>query len=90
MLFRSQAAERGLAQLEALDRIDAVQAQVDAFRAQQGRYPESLADVGRSLGRAGIPVDPSGTPLAYNADTHTVSLADASPLAPLPPTMFRR
>jgi hypothetical protein len=86
------AAERGLAQLQALDAIDALQAVADQFHARAGRYPADMIELARAAGLpAGmLPADAAGRPFLYDAPTHTVLLAPDSPLGPLPRTMSRR
>jgi hypothetical protein len=67
-------AEKRLAQLKALDDIDALQRQVDEFAARNGRAPTRWNVV---------PLDPSGTP--YEIDEKgRVQLSRRSPLFPLP------
>ena len=67
-------AEKRLAQLKALDDIDALQRQVDEFAARNGRLPARWNVV---------PLDPSGTP--YEIDEKgRVQLSRRSPLFPLP------
>jgi hypothetical protein len=67
-------AEKRLAQLKALDDIDALQKQVDDFVARNGRVPTRWNVA---------PRDPSGTP--YELDEHgRVHLSARSPLFPLP------
>jgi tetratricopeptide (TPR) repeat protein len=85
-----QAAERFLAQLQTLDRIDDVQARVNAFHAQTGRWPASLRELA-AMGRLpGLPVDPTGTPLALDRASHRVVIGRESPLSPLPAAFARR
>jgi tetratricopeptide (TPR) repeat protein len=79
------AAERGLAQLGALEGIDQLQALVEAFAARTGRYPESLASLPELRGQT--PVDATGTPFHYDPGTHVVELGPTSSLAPLPKAM---
>lgn len=79
------AAERGLMQLQALDGIDELEGLVEAFAAERGRYPASLVEV-----VGGMPADATGTPFAYDPETHQVTLGADSPLAPLPRTMGAR
>lgn len=81
------AAERSLAQIDALDAIDELQSRVERFRAGTGRYPESWADLIRAGLLRNVPADPSLTPFVYDAETHVVSLSPSSPLAPLPATL---
>jgi len=67
-------AEKRLAQLKALDDIDVLQKQVDAFKAHNGRLPTRWTVA---------PRDPSGTPYELDADGH-VHVSTKSPLFPLP------
>jgi len=65
------AAQRTLLQLDALDTIDNLQAQVDKFFAERHEWPG-----------LGVP-DPTGIPYEYN-DAHRVILSPKSTLNPLP------
>ena len=76
-----QDAERKLAQLRALDDIDALQTIVDAAAARTGEAPPDWVTLVRARRLAGIPVDPGGTP--YALDSGRVHLSNASPLYPL-------
>jgi len=67
-------AEKRLAQLKALDDIDALQKQVADFAARTGHVPTRWNVV---------PLDPSGTPYEIDASGH-VRLSPHSPLFPLP------
>ena len=71
-------AERRLAQLRALDDIDRLQAQVEAYRVGEGHVPIGWGDLfgGR------VPVDPAGSP--YELSDGRVRVSQASPLSPLP------
>ena len=85
-----QAAERSLLQLQALDGIEQLQAAVDEYHRQLGRYPAGWVDMmGAGLIRS-TPADPAGTPFAYDRTTHLVALGKNSPLNPLPPGFLRR
>jgi tetratricopeptide (TPR) repeat protein len=88
--YIQRAAERSLAQLQALDAIDTAQAFVERARDTLGRYPDDWAEIVRALFLPGIPADPTGTPFLYDARTHVVSLDPQSPLSPLPPRFARR
>lgn len=79
-----QAAERGLLQLQALDVIDQLQARVDAYFQQSGRYPANWSDLIRAGLITTVPVDPARVPYAYDPATHLVALGPKSPLSPLP------
>lgn len=79
--LRSEA-DRRLQQLDALDFIDTVQA--DVVRARQaGVSASTWQDLVRAGALRGIPVDPTQTPLELNQDG-TVHLSRQSPLFPLP------
>jgi hypothetical protein len=75
-----QNAEQRLLILDALDGADAVAARVEEYARRSGRRPASLEEVRRAGLLRGPPVDPSGTPYAYDAATGRVSLSKGSPL----------
>jgi hypothetical protein len=78
-----RAADYRLAQLQALDDIDALAARVGEAAQRLGRPPRSWADVAAAGVLPGIPADPSGVP--YTLDEHgAVTLGAGSALAPLP------
>ena len=81
------AAERGLAQLRALDDLDHLTELVSTFLASTGRYPNDLGELMRASGYHSVPVDPTREPYAYNSVTHVVSLSTHSSLNPLPRTL---
>lgn len=82
-------AERSLRQLDAMDRIDRVQAAVRrAPPPPDGRY--SWPDLARRRVFPGIPVDPTGTPLDIDPATGEVTISPRSPLWPLPAQWARR
>jgi hypothetical protein len=76
-------ADRRLAQLRALDDIDALQAIVDAYTRQRGTLPTGWEPVARARGWRGIPVDPAGVPYEITPEGR-VLLSKRSTLAPLP------
>jgi hypothetical protein len=80
-----------LAQLEALDQLDALAGLVARYRAATGVPPRSWQDlVAAGLLRA-APADPSGTPFILDPASPTgASLAPESPLFPLPPQFTRK
>ncbi len=80
-----ETAERNLAQLDALDAIDRLQALVEHYRERAGTYPESWADLIRAGLLPGVPADVTGAPFAYDANAHRVRLGSSSSLSPLPP-----
>ena len=71
-----------LAQLRALDDIDALQAIVDRF-ARSGAVVASWESLVRAGALRGIPVDPRGAPYELSSDNR-VRLSRSSPLSPLP------
>jgi tetratricopeptide (TPR) repeat protein len=82
-------AARGLAQIDALDAIDQLQALVDAYAAAEHVYPASWMDLIRSGRLPGIPADDTRVPFAYDAATHRVEIGPTSTLAPLPTALGR-
>ncbi len=74
--------ERRLRQLDTLDQIDRLQADVDAFAARTGTAPRGWGDLVRGGALRGIPVDPTGAP--YVLSEGRVRLAPTSSLFPLP------
>jgi tetratricopeptide (TPR) repeat protein len=82
-----RAAERTLAQLDALDRIDQVRARIDLFRTRTGRDPNGWPEMIAAGVIPGIPVDPKGVPFTYDAGSKAPVLGADSPLLPLPPML---
>jgi hypothetical protein len=74
-------AERKLAQLRALDDIDALQKIVDAEQARTGEAPAGWETLVRAHRLPGMPLDPGGTP--YTLEGGRVGLSNASRLYPL-------
>ena len=85
-----QAAEHGLAQLRALDAIDALQGLVNRYRAHTGQLPQGWSDVVRVGLLRGLPADETGTPFTFDPETGRVGLSASSGLAPLPRGLERR
>ncbi|MCC7009334.1 MAG: hypothetical protein IT184_10990 [Acidobacteria bacterium] len=83
------AAERSLAQLDALDVIDRLQADVDRYTRDAGRPPHEWQDLVRTGRIPGIPLDPTGMPFVYDETTGAVSLSPQSSLSPLPQALAR-
>lgn len=81
--LRSSASHR-LAQLDALDQIDQLQAVVSEFRARTGSPPASWEALVAARLLRGIPLDPTGVPYRLDSQTGAVSLARESSLNPLP------
>jgi hypothetical protein len=75
-------AERKLAQLQALDQIDALQQVVDRYRAADGRLPDGWPRLVRARALPGTPVDPTGVP--YDLVAGRVQLSTSSTLFPPP------
>ena len=82
-------AARGLAQLDALDAIDQLQALVESYHVARGGYPTSWADLIRMGQLPSLPADRARVPFVYDAASHRVLIGPTSPLAPLP-TAFGR
>lgn len=78
-----RSAERALAQLNALDQIDQLQALVIAAGRPAGEAYSWSAVIRRGRLR-GIPLDPAGTPYEIDPATGAVSVARTSPLTPMP------
>jgi hypothetical protein len=76
-------AERRLAQLRALDDLDYLQRQVDAFSARSGAPPFDWTVLVRAGALRGVPADPSRTAYELTPEGR-VRLALSSPLWPLP------
>jgi tetratricopeptide (TPR) repeat protein len=82
-------AKRGLAQIDALDAIDQLQALVEAYFVAEHVYPTSWGDLIRTGRFPGIPADATGVPFVYDAATHRVQIGPSSTLAPLPTALGR-
>lgn len=82
-----KAAERTLAQLDALDRIDEVNRGVELFKARTGHDPSGWPEMIAAGIIRGIPADPTGLPFTYDAANRTAWFASESPLLPLPPML---
>jgi tetratricopeptide (TPR) repeat protein len=81
--LRDQARFR-LAQLDAIDQIDALERAVQVFRARTGRLADSWADLARAGILRGIPADPVGVRYELDPLTGKVTLGPDSSLNPLP------
>jgi hypothetical protein len=81
--YQRRHAEKALAQLQALDDIDALQAMIDRVSRTTGDSPEDWQPLVRAGLLRAVPLDPVGT--AYTIDAAgRVGLARESPLWPLP------
>jgi hypothetical protein len=78
-----QSADRALAQLDALDQIDALQAIVDGHRQQTGLPVTSWAALVQAHELPGVPLDPRGTPYELSF-AGRVQVSTKSSLFPLP------
>ena len=72
-----------LLQLDALDQIEALQKQVDAFAQRSGELPASWQMLVAASALPAIPVDPGGTPYELT-ESGRVVLSVRSTLFPLP------
>jgi tetratricopeptide (TPR) repeat protein len=88
--YLRQAAERGLAQLRALDTVDALQQLVERYRQRTGHAPGHWMDLVRAGLLRGLPADETGTPFVYDPVAEEVRLSSESQLAPLPRGLARR
>ena len=75
-------AQRRLAQLDAMDQIDQLQAAADAYERRAGRPVADWDDLRRAGYLRGFPADPTGTP--YRIQSGRVTLDETSRLHPLP------
>ena len=84
-------AQLKLAQLKALDDIDALAALVGRYAQARGVPPRSWNELVAARWLAGIPVDPSGTPYALKPEAPGgVALSEQSALHPLPPQFTKK
>ena len=88
--YLRQAAEHRLAQLRALDVIDALQGLVERYRERAGSSPRDWSDLVRAGLLRGLPADETGTPFTYDPIDGRVGLSPESRLAPLPRGLDRR
>ncbi len=80
-----------LAQLDAVDRMEALSAVIGRWRAATGREPDSWTALVAGGWLPGVPLDPAGVPFRLDpAAAGGVSLAPDSPLAPLPPQFTKK
>jgi tetratricopeptide (TPR) repeat protein len=84
-------AQLKLAQLKALDDIDALAVVVRRFAETRGRPPASWNELVAMRWLAGVPLDPSGTPYELKPDAPGgVALSERSSLSPLPPQFTKK
>jgi hypothetical protein len=88
--LRKSAAMR-LAQIDALDGIDALAAAVGRFVAATSRFPESWMVLVSAGVLRGVPVDPAGTAFVLDRTVPGgVALSRSSPLYPMPPQFTKK
>ena len=73
-----------LAQLDAMDTIDSLQARVQAYRQAHPGEPVTWGRLGAAKLLTGVPLDSSGTPFALDPATGAITVAGESKLFPLP------
>ena len=73
-----------LAQLDALDQIDALKGIVADYTKRTGKRAESWEQLAAAGAVPGLPLDPSKTPYHLDAETGDVGVAEGSELWPLP------
>jgi hypothetical protein len=76
-------ADHALQQLDALDRIDRLEAFIASLPKPDGQ-PYSWRWIVPAAGLSGVPLDPSGTPFEIDPDTGRVTVSQSSLLFPLP------
>lgn len=81
------AAERGLAQLRALNAIDQLTTIVREFTERTGAAPPSLSAL---FPRGQVPTDDTGAPFVYDATTGVIDVSPLSTLRPLPQVQRRQ
>ena len=79
-----QSAALRLAQLDAMDQIDAIGRGADAFRQSHPGLPVTWQALQAAGLQPGVPVDPSGTPYVIDPRTGRVTVSEQSKLFPLP------
>jgi hypothetical protein len=78
------AAERSLAQLQALDTIENLAEVIGRYVRANDALPATWADLIRQRYLPGVPLDPTGRPFSYDPATGRVSIGTQSSLLPLP------
>jgi hypothetical protein len=82
-----RAAERALAQLDAVDTIARLQRRLEQYVAEHHALPGSWGALDPGAPPNAVPVDPAGVPYQFDRASRTITLGPSSPLAPLPRTM---
>ena len=84
-------AELRLAQLTALDDMDALAVLIRRYAGARGHPPATWNELVAAGWIAGVPVDPSGTPYLLKPDAPGgVALSEHSSLSPLPPQLTKK
>jgi hypothetical protein len=78
-----RAAQRGIAQINAEEAIEALHKVVDRFQQATGQLPQGWPDLIRAGLIRGVPVDPARVPYELDAGTGRIDVAEQSPLYPL-------
>ncbi len=73
-----------IAQLDALDAIDALNTIVWRYEAREGHFPQDWKELQMARVLRGAPADPAGVPFVLDLENEDVRLSEASPLWPLP------
>jgi hypothetical protein len=82
--WMKRAAERSLAQLDAMDVIDQLNEIVWRYEARTGRMPQSWEELVAARVLRSVPRDPAGVPFLLDQVNEDVRLSPQSPLGPLP------
>jgi len=85
-----RAAQRSVAQLDALEAIAELQKRLDRYVDEHHDVPASWSVLNPGAPRGAVPMDPAGVPYRYDRATRKITLSPDSPLAPLPRTMSVR
>jgi tetratricopeptide (TPR) repeat protein len=79
-----KSAQLRLAQLDALDQIEALSRVRDEFTQRRGRRPKTWEDLIKAGLLRGVPTDAAGTPFSIDAVSGEINVSRPSPLYPLP------
>jgi hypothetical protein len=77
-------AGRALMQLDALDAMEHIEARIEAYDRRQPPAPLTWERLVGAGVLPGVPLDPTGTPFVLNPWWGTLSVAETSPLFPMP------
>ncbi len=79
-----EAAEHRLQQLDAIDVIRQLEQLTAAYERRHGEPPPAWSDLVRDGALRRMPIDPAGHPYVLNPYWGSVTVADDSPMWPLP------